>query len=277
MESGKASSWKLLEERIYSANSSLADVRSVRWVADKAGLQPVVVAALGMFWICGFLLWGFTGEFVCTVVGLLYPMYGSFKALEGGQHEEVQQWMQYWTTYAALSLSEHVFYRVLAWVPFYHILRILAVLWLFHPSTQGASMVYSWVLAPALRLYSPRIDAALARSAEEVRDTLGSEIVRTTSGVLRKAAVAGAGYMAQQRCASASTPKTHDLGMEDLMIKELSRTASLKPNQAACEKTVAVETPNYSGARARVSSPVPRFSHGVPPPRQFENKENLAS
>jgi len=263
---------KMWEDRLQSINASLADVPVVRWTAEKCGVQPWVVAALGSCWIGGFLLWGFTGELVCTVVGLLYPTYGSFKALESGEYEEALQWLRYWTTYSALSLAENVFYRMMAWVPFYHILRILVVVWLFLPCTQGADTVYAWVVGPVLRRYSPKIDAALARSAANMSNTLGvaagcagaSEI----RSVLRKAAVSGAGYVAQ------------DLGMEDLMMKELTKAASggLGLSQATCRKAVGPESAGLVGARARVASPAPRYSAGpLPSSTPCENKENFTN
>jgi receptor expression-enhancing protein 5/6 len=269
------------EERLHAVNASLSDLAAVRWTAEKLGVQPWVVAGLGSCWIIGFLLWGFTGELVCTVIGLLYPTYASFKALEDEHHDEVFRWLRYWTTYSAMALSENVFYRVLAWVPFYHILRILVVLWLFLPSFQGADSVYTWVVGPVLRRYSPKIDAALARSAEEVRGTLGAAAgVANTAEIrsmLRRAAASGAGYVA------------NDLGVEDLMVQELSKAASNRLSQGASRRSPAPMESPAPGARARVASPAPRYSPGNPPAaadsaaekmsvhgHERTNKENVA-
>lgn len=259
---------KTWEDRLQDVNTFLTDVAVVRWTAEKCGVQPWVVAGVGIAWIGGFLLWGFTGELVCTVVGLLYPMYGSFKALESQQFEEVAQWLRYWTAYAAMSLAENVFYRLLVWVPFYHLLRILVVLWLFLPLTMGANSIYAWTVGPALRRYSLRIDTMLARSAEEVRaaaDAAGACEIRK---VLRRSAGGCVGYLAQD-C------------MEDLMMKELTKTPNGRRHtvdesllsQASCRKPTVAESP--AGARARVSSPVSRYSPG-PMPAARENKENMA-
>lgn len=257
------------EDRLQNINTSLSDVVAVRWIAEKLGVQPWVVGGVGSCWIAGFLLWGFTGELVCMIVGLLYPTYASFKALESGEGDEVMQWLRYWTTYSAISLAENVFYRMMVWLPFYHLLRILVVLWLFLPCSRGADRVYAWVVGPVLRRYSSKIDAALTRSAEEVRGTLG--VAAGCAGaaeirkVLRKAAVSGAGYVAQ------------DLGMEDLMAAELTKEANFRVSQAACRKTVP-ESPGLGGARARVASPVARYSPGPAPPSiPHENKENLVN
>ena len=46
-----------------------------------------------------------------AVVGLLYPMYQSFKAIEAPpptQHRDEEQWLTYWGVNGALSLAERL-------------------------------------------------------------------------------------------------------------------------------------------------------------------------
>ncbi|CAK0895114.1 unnamed protein product, partial [Prorocentrum cordatum] len=75
----------------------------------------------------GFLFWGFTGELVCFLAGLVYPMWASFRVLEdfhedpaGGAPEE---WLAYWVSHTALTLLECVLRRFLELIPFYYPLR----------------------------------------------------------------------------------------------------------------------------------------------------------
>mmetsp|Transcript_123798 Transcript_123798/g.194183 ORF Transcript_123798/g.194183 Transcript_123798/m.194183 type:complete len:246 (-) Transcript_123798:141-878(-) len=240
-----------MENFVEHLNAVLADVPGVRWLSLKCSVQPWVVAAVGTFGICSFLLWGFIGSLLCTVIAVLYPMYGSFKALEEGQHEQVQLWLTYWTTYAALALVESAFTMILMWVPFYSIFRIATLFWLYLPATGGAKIVYSWVIAPLLRRYSPQIDAVLAKSAEEVKETLGTakELRRT----LQQAAVDNAMYVGQ------------NIGFEDLIKQELTKTANARLSSKG------ELTPG--GSRARVASPSARFP-SAPMPTSAENKEN---
>lgn len=69
----------------------LDDCPPIHWAAEKCGIQPLAVAGAGLLWLLLFVLWGFMGELVCKVVGNLYPMYASFRALEDGDHEEAGQ------------------------------------------------------------------------------------------------------------------------------------------------------------------------------------------
>jgi receptor expression-enhancing protein 5/6 len=247
-----------MESTVERLNDVLVDVPVVRWLSQKCSVQPWVVATVGTFGICSFVLWGFVGELLCTITAVLYPMYGSFKALEA-EPEQVQLWLTYWVTYAALMLLESSFKAILSWLPFYTFFRIAMLLWLYLPATRGAQSVYRWVVAPVLRRYSPQIDAILAKSAEEVRGTLGSaKEIRQT---LQQAAVDSAKYMG------------HNIGVEELIKQELTKTANARLSRGGELTPV--------GSRARVASPTARCP-AAPMPRctemhscsEDEDKEN---
>ncbi|OLP77323.1 Receptor expression-enhancing protein 2, partial [Symbiodinium microadriaticum] len=162
-----------LDERAQLVNLWLDEVPPVRWLADKStlGIQPLAVAFAGFFWMVLFALWGFMGELVCKVVGNLYPMYASFRALEDGDHQQVSSWLTYWVSFAALTLLEGVWCRFMAWLPFYYVLRLALIVWLFLPVTGGAQALTealgrasrqngeegkaSWYTRSALRLRGP--------------------------------------------------------------------------------------------------------------------------
>mmetsp|Transcript_26893 Transcript_26893/g.83503 ORF Transcript_26893/g.83503 Transcript_26893/m.83503 type:complete len:246 (-) Transcript_26893:69-806(-) len=224
---------KVWEEKLRSVDSWLSQFPQVALVASRCGVQPWAVAAVGACWTCGFLLWGFTGELLCTVVGLLYPMYASFRALEDAEPTEVAQWLTYWVVHAAITLAECFLYRMLVWLPFYHILRLVFTMWLFLPSTRGAGSIYGWVVAPLIRRYRPCVDAALSKSSEELQGTLLNGEFQSK---LRSAMNSGAS------CA-------HDLGIDDLVAQELTKAAAAQIGRVAC-----------GGSRTRTASPRPSFS-----------------
>lgn len=63
--------------------------------------------------------------------------------------------LTYWVVYGLFRLFEFVGDYTLVWVPYYHPLKILFLVWCFHPSTAGCAVVYRWVIRP---LYLPRED-----------------------------------------------------------------------------------------------------------------------
>ncbi|CAK9044395.1 unnamed protein product [Durusdinium trenchii] len=195
-----------LDERAQLLNLWLDECPPIRWVADKCGIQPLAVAAAGLLWVLLFVLWGFMGELVCKVVGNLYPLYASFRALEDGDHDEVSSWLTYWITFAAFTLLEGVSIKLMSWLPLYYVMRLAMIVWLFLPATRGAQALYTWGLAPLLRRYRPQVDAALARSAQQLCGTFCSE-------KLREALRSKSGEAANG-------------GIEELMAQELAKAAA---------------------------------------------------
>ena len=77
-----------MDERAQLLNLWLDELPPLHWAAERCGVQPLAVAAAGGLWLLLFVLWGFMGDLVCKLVGNLYPMYASFRALEDGDQEE---------------------------------------------------------------------------------------------------------------------------------------------------------------------------------------------
>lgn len=250
---------KSFNEGFQGAGVWLDESPSVRWLAQKFGVQPWTLACAGCIWACGFVLWGFTGEIVFTVASLLYPMYASFKALDDDEHQQVGGWLTYWITYAALKLCDTISYRILEWVPFYHLFRLLFLFWLFLPATNGAAWIYKLVVAPTLRSYRPHIDATLDKTADDLNNSIGSlggnEQFRSA---LRRATV---------NAASASAGYVQGLGIEDLVEQQLKKTAAgfaqAPPHHAQDAPSGPASGPTpcrTPSSRARVASPAPRVS-----------------
>lgn len=195
-----------LDERAQLLNLWLDECPPIRWVAEKCGISPLAVAAAGFLWFLLFVLWGFMGDLVCKVVGNLYPMYASFRALEDGDHDEVSSWLAYWITFAAFTLLEGASAKLMSWLPFYYVMRLALIMWLFLPATRGAQALYRWAVAPVLRRYRPQVDAALARSAQQLCGSFSTEKLREA---LRS-----------------KTGEAPNCNIEELMAQELAKAAA---------------------------------------------------
>jgi len=233
------------EERAHCINLWLSECSTLGWLSDKLSIQPSILAAICVSWVVAFFFWGFSSELISAVVGLLYPMYATFRALEdhtqaNDAHSaaEVSDWLAYWVIYAAITILDVIFYWVLLWVPFYHILRLVFTVWLFLPATRGASTVYAWTVGPVFRRYRLCVDSALAQSAAGFNGALGGEQLR---GALRGAALESAGLV-------------RNLGIEELVAQELTKAAAARlASQAASPSRM-------QGRGTRTASPRPPLS-----------------
>ncbi|XP_011404129.1 PREDICTED: receptor expression-enhancing protein 2-like [Amphimedon queenslandica] len=79
---------------------------------------------------------------VIVIVGVLYPAYCSFKAVKYKDHREYTTWMMYWIVFAIFLTAETFSDVFLSWLPFYYEIKIVIVIWLALPYTQGAKTLY---------------------------------------------------------------------------------------------------------------------------------------
>jgi receptor expression-enhancing protein 1/2/3/4 len=120
------------------------------------------------------------------IAAFLYPGYASFKTLSQrpASEEDLERWLMYWSVLACVVGVEYLAEWLVSWcalrdtsaqqscsphslpryrIPFYYLFKMLFLLYLALPQTQGASYLYLTQLEPALRAHESQIDAALAQ------------------------------------------------------------------------------------------------------------------
>eukprot|EP00429_Kryptoperidinium_foliaceum_P052993 CAMPEP_0176094516 /NCGR_PEP_ID=MMETSP0120_2-20121206/47362_1 /TAXON_ID=160619 /ORGANISM="Kryptoperidinium foliaceum, Strain CCMP 1326" /LENGTH=281 /DNA_ID=CAMNT_0017428457 /DNA_START=23 /DNA_END=868 /DNA_ORIENTATION=+ len=258
------------EEKMKGLNAWLADCDTLQRAASRCGVHPSVVAIGGIIWFLGFALWGYTGEFVCTLAGSLYPMYASFRALEDHDYDGVMQWLTYWVTIVALMLAEGVLYRLFCWVPFYHVLRLLFIVLLLMPITCGTATCYRWLVAPVLRRHRGTVDGIIERFSEELRGICGGTCDETCRWAFRSASWLVCSSGPVRRRDSKTPPVSKGLGIQELLAQELASEAAQRLGQAmgtpAAGAPPSAHKPGGFGARQRAASPRPKFVSATPPP-----------
>lgn len=94
--------------------------------------------------------------------GVLYPAYASFKAVRTRNMRAYVKWMMYWIVYALFTSLEVIADMFVTWIPFYYEMKILAVLWLVSPASNGCLKVYKKVVAPLFQTRERMIDSHIA-------------------------------------------------------------------------------------------------------------------
>lgn len=159
----------------------LGEIPAVSNTAELLGMRPV---HLPIALIClGFLFVGRLEDLILGIVGFFYPAWSSFKAIEKNDLGGAHQWLAYWVVYAAFSFIEIFSDFVLFWIPFYYILKLLFLFWLFLPQYQGATVVYQNILRPLLQQHRHRIDNVIERvanvgSLQETQDVTDQTVRR---------------------------------------------------------------------------------------------------
>ncbi|KAF9292163.1 receptor accessory protein 4 [Linnemannia elongata] len=98
---------------------------------------------------------------VCSVAGWLYPAYASYKAINTRDNNRLTAWLMYWSVMGMFSVVEVVLDTFVFWFPFYYEIKMLFVLWMILPQTQGSIYIYQAIVEPYLMKHEKEIDLTL--------------------------------------------------------------------------------------------------------------------
>jgi len=150
-------------------DEKLARYDSLTQLEQKTGVRRAyLVLGVGLF-IVMFVLFGFGSSPLCNLVGFVYPIYASFKAIKTVQQEDDSQWLTYWIVYGFLTLIESFTDFFLFWIPFYYFVKIAFLVWCFLPQFKGATWLYLNVVGPLLNRYEKAIDQEISEAESIVR------------------------------------------------------------------------------------------------------------
>jgi len=156
----------VVQNQLVSLEKQLDQVPQLQMIEEKAKVPKLfLVLGLGVLIIL-ILALDFFGELISNLVGLVYPAYATFKALESSWQIEHQRfWLTYWLVLAVVNTVEY--FTPAHYIPLYYVFRTAFIVWLFNPSTQGALFIYNKGLK---NLFANRANIAdkIYHQAEEI-------------------------------------------------------------------------------------------------------------
>ncbi|ORY61432.1 pathogenicity protein [Pseudomassariella vexata] len=166
-------------------------------------------------------------KFLSSIASFLFPLFASYKALKTSDPAQLTPWLMYWSVLSCALLVESWLEFILVWIPFYAYVRLLFLLYLVLPQTQGARHLYETYLHPYL-----------AENENAIEDFIASAHDRLKA--------AGMAYLKQ----AIELLKTKVLGMPPSPVREEETRASAQPQ-------------SYTSALlARFSVPAARWATG---------------
>ena len=118
---------------------------------------------------------GIGDKYITTAIAVAYPCFMSFLALESEGADDDKQWLTYWVVFGLFNILDHFAGFILTLIPFYYFLKLIFMVWLFHPATCGATTVYNYYILPSMKQYEKHIIAAEDASAGAA-DTVKNKI-----------------------------------------------------------------------------------------------------
>ncbi|BGP26439.1 hypothetical protein Rt10032_c11g4605 [Rhodotorula toruloides] len=111
---------------------------------------PKAYAVLGVGALFStFIFFNIFAGFLSNLLGWALPAYFSLKALESPGHDDDVQWLTYWVIFGSFTFIESLI-SVVAWFPYYYVVKSLFILYLTLPSTRGAIVVHDKLFKPLL-------------------------------------------------------------------------------------------------------------------------------
>lgn len=123
-----------------------------------------------------FIVFGVGSSLLTTLIGVAYPAFMSFVALESEGQDDDKQWLTYWVVFGCFSILDQFAGIILALIPFYYVLKVAMLIWMFHPTSQGATTLYNSVILPYYQQYEKNLDGAFNKFERTV--TSSTEYVK---------------------------------------------------------------------------------------------------
>lgn len=143
-------------------------------------------------------LWLFTAP-LTAVLGYLYPAYMTYKAVEKRQPnvDELLFWGKYWIIVGILAAVETLFFAFFLLIPFYSLTRLVLLVYLWHPRTQGVLLLYHRAVQPLLMKHEHQIDQGLQELHTRGTD-YAVEHARGLAGAMQSVLQQGSGLVKNQ-------------------------------------------------------------------------------
>jgi receptor expression-enhancing protein 5/6 len=121
-------------------------------------VKSVFLAVGFVVFVLCFIMYGLGASLVCDVVGIIYPAYMSYRTVEFKMVDAEKQWLSYWIIFGFVRLLDDTTDFLYQWIPFYYLFKLIFIVWLFYPTTQGASKIYERLIRPLCSKYESSLD-----------------------------------------------------------------------------------------------------------------------
>lgn len=148
-------------------------------VANMLGISVDKLSRYALYTGIVCVMLGIGDQYITTAIAVAYPCFMSFLALESEGADDDKQWLTYWVVFGLFNILDQFAGFILHLVPFYYFLKLLFMVWLFHPSLQGATTVYNIYILPTMKEYEKHIIAgeeAIANAASNATATIKDKI-----------------------------------------------------------------------------------------------------
>ncbi|KAF9348104.1 hypothetical protein BGX26_000443 [Mortierella sp. AD094] len=222
---------------------------------------------------------------VSTVAGSVYPAYASYKAINSRNSTRLTAWLMYWTVMGLFTLVELFLDTFIFWFPFYYEIKLVFVLWMILPQTQGSIYLYQAFVDPYLAQHENDIDKAL-KDMQKQAMAMGMQYIKQAIQLIQNLVLdlykkslnqTGASSLAEDKSAASFSAQSASVTSEATTARETTNTNASSSQaylswayHALSPKLAAVATMASEAAHRQmpaVGRPLP-----VPPVNLYANR-----
>jgi receptor expression-enhancing protein 5/6 len=159
-----------IAQYVEKLSQSFDEIPRLKEFAERFQIKTGHIALGAVALVFIFVVFGIGEVFLTNLLGIIYPAYMSFKAIETAEKEDDRQWLTYWVVYGGFTIVDTVTDVLLFWVPFYHPIKLLILIFLAWPETRGAEIVYNRFIKSLLKQHEATIDDGLGRVKSQVEE-----------------------------------------------------------------------------------------------------------
>ena len=143
--------------------------KQMNLIQEKTGIKGIFVI-LGLVLCVIFVYFNIFDSIITNLVGTLYPAFWTIKSLEQNSVEEQKKWLTYWVVFGSFIIVDMSSPVIVKFIPFYFVLKILFLIWLFMPGSSGCTIVYYLVVKKIFRYYEDRIESYVVGAKDYAND-----------------------------------------------------------------------------------------------------------
>ena len=87
---------------------------------------------------------GILGSLITSLVGTLYPGFSTIKAIQKNKNKK--EWLTYWVVFGSFLIFDMFSNIIVKFIPFYFVMKILFLIWMFIPGSNGCRLVYEFLI-----------------------------------------------------------------------------------------------------------------------------------
>ena len=86
---------------------------------------------------------------------------GTISSIYKNDLEEQKDWLTYWTVFSCFVLLDMFSPIIIKFIPFYLVIKIILLIWLFMPGSNGRTLIYAIIVRRILGKYEEKVDRVI--------------------------------------------------------------------------------------------------------------------